>query len=182
MQFTRIKRPHRSHRFTKSTKRILPGARTSPSYLSRWPKGNFTFDSTKQALRFDSLQSVPLGDKPPSSRGAQSNQILPSRLGWAATTWVTAASSSKRRRAAEGAWPRRGGGGRPAGGRGLRAGAPSSLPFCLRPSSRHVTPRPRACAPRLAAVVVSGLRAPERLLSRRRRWRRPGRAERRLGG
>lgn len=34
------------------------------------------------------------------------------------------------------------------------------LPFCLRPSSRHVTPRPRACAGRLAAVVVSGLRGP----------------------
>lgn len=56
------------------------------------------------------------------------------------------------------------------------------LPFCLRPSSRHVTPRPRACAGRLAAVAVSGLRGPERLLRRRRRWRRPGRSERRLGG
>lgn len=62
------------------------------------------------------------------------------------------------------------------------AGLPP-LPFRLRPSSRHVTPRPRACASRLVAVVVSGLGGPERLLSRRRwRWPRPGSAERRLGG
>lgn len=161
MQFTRIKRPHRSYRFTKSTKRILPGARTSPSYLSRWPKGNFTFDSTKQALRFDSLQSVPLGDKPPSSRGAQSNQILPSRLGWAATTWVTAASSSKRRRAAEGAWPRR-------GGRAARRGAwPAGrgsllsplLPSPFEPPRNATSPRMRTAAGGGGCFRAQGARA-----------------------
>lgn len=55
------------------------------------------------------------------------------------------------------------------------------LPFCLRPSSRHVTPRPRACASRPAAAAVSGLRQQEWPLSRRRWWPRPRSAECGLG-
>lgn len=50
------------------------------------------------------------------------------------------------------------------------------LPFCLRPSSRHVTPRPRACASRPAAAAVSGLRQQERPPSGRWWWCPPPRS------
>ena len=57
----------------------------------------------------------------------------------------------------------------------------ATFPLCLRPSSRHVMPRPRACASQLVADAVSGLRGLERPPSRLWRWR-PGSAKCGLGG
>lgn len=62
---------------------------------------------------------------------------------------------------------------------GLRS---PTFPLCLRPSSRHVMPRPRACASSLVVAAVSGLRGLERPPSRRRWWPRLGSAECGLGG
>lgn len=156
------------------TKGTLPAA--GIPYLSRRPKENFTFDS-KYDPRFERLQSVPFGAycTPCKPKHVHTLRILSSRRGRAPTTWVTGFSPSDHRGAgAEGVSLRRGA--VPAQWAGLgRTQASDRLsftfPLCLRPSSRHVMPRFRACASPLKVFPGLGGWSGRRVGGRR--WRRP---------
>lgn len=130
-------------------------------------------------------KSRPATIKHLASQNAYKIRKVPCRQGRARTTWVVEASRRHQPKAGVGGVFLRGRV-EPTQWAGLGRTRATSLllptfPLCLRPSSRHVTPRSRACASQLVADAVSGLRGLERPLSRLWRWR-PGSAKCRLGG
>ena len=130
-------------------------------------------------------KSRPATIKHLASQNAHTIRKVPCRQGRARTTWVVGASRRHQPKAGVGGVFLRGRA-EPAQWAGFGRTRATSLlsatfPLCLRPSSRHVMPRPRACASQLVADAVSGLRGLERPPSRLWRWR-PGSAKCGLGG
>lgn len=184
MQFVGMRRPQSSYCYT--AKPNEPSQRPGPltCQVGRRTISLSTQQNTTPDLTACS-KSRPATIKHLASQNAYTIRKVSCRQGRARTTWVVGASRRHQPKAGVGGVFLRGRA-EPSQWAGLRRTWATSrlsptLLVCLRPSSRHVMPRRRACASQLVADAVSGLRGLERPPSRLWRWR-PGSAKCRLGG